>query len=269
MSRKSNRKRKAVAAKTKTATTDPLPTTSTTEINGESQAAQSSIQEQTSGQVAASSAHVLWVQNWVPIIISALTLCVVISHAILYHKQWQAMNDQISLMSEGLEQDRAAHLDDNRAYLSLKAIKLDKPLNTFEETQKVLHLSVHFENTGRTPALNVSKTVAIRAYPIGSEPGIDYYVKEYKESAEDFKKEGVIDSRAVVPPGMDYADDYVITFDPDEINNLRSAKNAMYYQALIEYDDIFGRHWTSEVCLLSQSYYRDDFQFCSEHNTFK
>lgn len=269
MSRKGNAKRKTAPVKTKPADAASSPITSPTETDDKPQIVQLPAQEQTSRQVAASHVHVLWVQNWLPIIISALTLCVVIAHAILYHKQWQAMNDQLNVMRGGLEQDRAAHLDDNRAYLSLKALKLDKPLNTFEETQRILNLSAHFENTGRTPALNVSKTVAIRIYPIGSEPGMDYYVKEYKASAEDFKKDGVVDSRAVVPPGMDYADDYVLTFNPDEINNLRSAKYAMYYQALIEYDDIVGRHWTSEVCLLSKSYYRDDFQFCSEHNAFK
>lgn len=180
------------------------------------------------------------------------------------------MSDQLNVMRNGLEQDRAAHLDDNRAYLSLKSIKFDKALNTFEETGgKLIHLAVHFENTGRTPALNVAKYAAIRIQPIGSEKGMDYYIKDYKENAEDFKKEGWVDSRAIVPSGMDYVDEEPVYFSPEEINVLKSSKNAYYFQARIEYDDIFGRHWTSEICLLSKSYYRDDFEFCGEHNTFK
>jgi hypothetical protein len=111
----------------------------------------------------------------------------------------------------------------------------------FKEGQKIV-ASIVVKNNGKTPAKNVHSSGNIRIIP----PNIDPCAREFDFSG---RSASLIQSgtQPLYFSSFRYPDDVILT--KDEIVSLKNGKLVAYLTDMITYDDVFGGHHFTKVCL--------------------
>jgi hypothetical protein len=91
------------------------------------------------------SNFVLWMQTWLPIIISALVLIAIAVQAYIYKKQWEAMRD-------ALDEARMSRESGNRPWVNAESVELMKPIELPPSSRFSIFLNVTVKNTGTSVA---------------------------------------------------------------------------------------------------------------------
>jgi hypothetical protein len=201
---------------------------------------------------------------WLPIVFNGLIVIVIITHAYYYKEQRDVMLEQAKLTTRSIEEAQKTRELENRPYVTLNAISFN---NTFNST-KPMTLSAHFYNSGKTPALNVQVYPVIGFSRVGSEIEVENTVDSIKKNQSSFDRAGFASSRAILPSERGY--DSVIEFTlRDKYKEAIVNGENLHYQGIIEYDDVFGKHWSTEFCLYNASPDTVDFEYCPRHNIFR
>jgi len=184
-------------------------------------------QTKTEPQVSKPRTLTIWIQSWLPIVLNALILIVIMGHAFYFQKQWDAMKTAVT-------EARISREIDNRAWVTVKGASLQDMA-----VGQPLSFGITYTNSGKSPALRarVKLTIEIRDTVTNH---VDTFQHEAKEET-------------VIGPGTDantfkFAD---APLDKETIDLFTSGRKKLYLRGTVEYDDIFKkeRHHTT-FCLL-------------------
>src|SRR5205807_1149560 len=170
----------------------------------------------------------LWMQTWLPIILTAILIIVVVVQAKIY-------NRQANIMDATLKQANETRIIENRAYVNVKEVKMRTPiLNAIAANQLQLAGTavVYFGNTGKTPARNFHGTVAIGIHSDDSPNSlvaVDANTNQFK-------------GKFIIPPN---GQSFVETrpkgeFNREQLTALISKQSFIYIWGTVEYEDVFG-----------------------------
>jgi hypothetical protein len=173
---------------------------------------------------------------WLPIIISLL------GAAIASYSAWQATKS-------------AGYAKDNvrvglRAYLGVQTMNFGK-ITEGERTK----VEVIIENTGRTPAMNVTLTSRLdyRDSDISDDP-------DYRTQPEPESKLSILSGFS--HPAIVFGERGLFK---NEVEDLVNQKTRFYSYGVIQYDDVFGERHTTKYCGW-YNFEKTSFTSCRNHN---
>lgn len=212
------------------------------------------------------------VSIWLPVIISASLLVVTLEYTRYAKRQWQAASAQALLAQQSLTEGKTTREIENRAYVFLNFIQFDNTIGS----GKPIRLAYRFENTGKTPALNVSVLASMTVSKIGLDEQMELAVMRMRESLPELARQGHWnEERAVLPPGMPFRGGEMIDrgrgatgwFTKEEVQRMKDGERFHLF-GNIDYCDIFGKRWDTEFCLYNVSTDSVEFAFCPRHNAY-
>lgn len=216
--------------------------------------------------------------KWQPLIailatgISALVLVAVFVQAGIY---W----GQLDAAKKGLAEAVKTREVENRAYVFMNFIQFDNS----PVSDKPIHLLFRFENTGKTPALDVKVRINEGIETVGLSAQTEQAMKSLDKQLPELIKKGYwTDEVAILPSGMRLPNAsgsgaLISTgarsdgrFTEEEIARMSAVPGERFHVwGTIQYCDIFGRRWNSEFCFYNFSADSADFDFCPTHNRYE
>jgi hypothetical protein len=179
--------------------------------------------------ILAPNALSLWMQTWLPIILSGLVLIAIMVQAYIYKKQWDAMQ-------EGLKETRVSRELENAAFVGTKGASFPDGGLHIGQWQRI---HVTLINTGKTPAFNLRVTQGWGIGPLGP--------SDFVPPNAGLAPKG----QSTVMPNYDALVAFTIPdVTQEDLNAINNFQRFIYVWGTIDYDDIFGKpHWT-RFCLM-------------------
>lgn len=162
-------------------------------------------------------------------------------------RQFDAMNEQARSMGKALGETKLTREIENRPYVVVKQVTLTG----------IIGAEIQFENTGRTPALNVTADISY-GY-------LDLDKNEFLAEVPWYMSYGIAEkeyqSQPVIAAGTTYNRRVEFTFSNEEELKLKSTGEDIYrhVSGKITYRDIFGQTHTTTFCLYL---YGERFVYC-------
>jgi hypothetical protein len=196
------------------------------------------------------------------VIVAAVTLGILNQTLIATKDAVQAAKDQAiaarnatTIAKEAFEQQVRTFEQDQRAWISLKGIKLLNPL----QANKPLSARGTLINTGKTPAFETGAAATVVAT---HEPlNIDKFRKLGR------KIDPKIPSKATFPSNIDWFLDASTTepLSEQEVQGIKINRFYIYYFGDVTYFDAFGNSRSTQFCGIYDPT-SNDFSLCKEHN---
>lgn len=186
------------------------------------------IEQRRIAKASEDSVDIVWWQNWIN---SAAILISMVGIGLL---GWTLLETRRATET-GHRAAKAAEdvVKQNRAYMVAGDYQSSLVIKNKKGGIGAVTLSVSWENTGLSPAINVRVFSKRRIIPIGQD------LKKFDHHQDIRKEPSVI-------VGRDKLWGTRINFPPDEVKNCHDEEHRIIVYSVIEYSDVYGRRYISE-----------------------